>query len=226
MPWLFTAIQGITLLWLWVRRYPRPWFMLALAAWTLQSANVSLPHGPGWIDAGWKWPEIALLLATTAAVIETKACGTAYVVSPFQRLQIRTAAVAIPAFTVGCGIAIMQPATFQEWRMWVWWGLALALVVGELLMWLEDVGRPAEVGWHSELLLTVALVHALLSPFMAASPVVWWSLHAISRLVIGFCCVGWAILPIFPVTWSGAQGPDIRGSQRRAGSHAGVTGDA
>ena len=82
--------------------------------------------------------------------------------------------------------------------MWIWWGLALALIVGELLMWLEGVERPRAVAWHSGLLLTVLLSHAVLSPFLHVGVAAWWSLHAISRLVIGCCCVGWAILPVLP----------------------------
>ena len=202
MTWLFTAIQGITLIWLWVRRYPRPWFMAALALWTVQSVNVSLPHGPAWIDTWWKWPEIALLLATVASVVETKACGTRYVARPFQRLQIRIAAASLPACTVGIGVFLIPPASFQECRMWVWWGLALALIVGELLMWLEGVERPRAIVAHSMLLLTVMLAHAVLSSFLQVSfpnisATVWWSMHAIFRLV-GCCCVGWAILPLIP----------------------------
>ena len=203
MSWMFTAIQGITLIWLWVRRYPRPWFMAALALWTVQSVNVSLPHGPAWIDTWWKWPEIALLLATVASVVETKACGTRYVARPFQRLQIRIAAAALPTCAVGIGVFLIPPASFQECRMWVWWGLALALIVGELLMWLEGVERPRAIVAHSMLLLTVMLAHAVLSSFLQVSfpnisATVWWSMHAIFRLVIGCCCVGWAILPLIP----------------------------
>ena len=204
MSWMFTAIQGITLIWLWVRRYPRPWFMAALALWTVQSVNVSLPHGPAWIDTWWKWPEIALLLATVASVVETKACGTRYVARPFQRLQIRIAAAALPTCAVGIGVFLIPPASFQECRMWVWWGLALALIVGELLMWLESVKRPRMVAAHSLLLLTVMFAHAIICPrpfpekYSHFILIQWWSLQAISRTLIGCCCVGWAILPLIP----------------------------
>jgi hypothetical protein len=185
---------------LWVR-YPYPWFVAALAMWLAQAVNVSLFPGTTreWTSTWWMYPEIALVIATAGALVESVARGTSYVRSPFRRAQAGFAAWLLAVFAAGVGIVEVKPpigdalAVFLILREWTWIGLALAAIVTELL--LIGVARPARVAWHHRLLLVVLLTHAAAAPLTLAYLGVpsWWKIHGISRAIVAACCVWWIV---------------------------------
>jgi len=197
MIWLFPALHLVALVSLIWKRFPYRWFLIALALWTIQLVNVNLGKTAHWVETGWRYPEMALLLATVACCAETGSSGWLCVTRPFHRLQIAVAAMAIPACIVGTGAYFLsKPQAFVNIRMWIWWYLALFLIVSEMLLKLMNIARPWLLATHSGLLLTVMLCHAVASPFTQVSPIVWFMIHDITRVSIGACCLAWAILPV------------------------------
>ena len=183
---------------LWVR-YPYPWMLTALALWLMQAVNVSLFLGTtrAWTSTGWMYPEIALVIATAGALVESVARGISYVQSPFRRLQAGFASAGLALSVAGSGMVWVKPfagdalSVFLILREWTWIGLALAALVTELL--LIGVARPARIAWHHRLLLVVLLTHAAAAPLTLAYLGVpsWWKIHGISRAIVAACCIGW-----------------------------------
>jgi hypothetical protein len=199
--WSYVAALVLALLAAILRKCPWRWFALALALWLLQAINVNLAQPTTqWTRTWWRYPEALSMLATAAACVEAIERTREFAGEPFRRFQLRVASFAIPASIVGLGIYFVAPfdgdsmRSFNQGRMWLWIGLALALLIVELLVDLQGIARPSGVRWHLRLLLAVMLAHAALSPLWGIEDdATWQLLRRASRLVTMVCCAGWVL---------------------------------
>lgn len=198
LQYIFIGCQVLALARLLYLDSPYRWFLLALALGIGQSVNVALAtESAEWTRTWWRYPEIALVLATSAAVVESIERGKRYVTS-YRGHLLRMASVAIPLCIVLAGAYFVAPLSgdtqdkFNQVRAWVWAYLALSMVVVELLLAMEpNVSREPYVTAHSRLLMAVMLAHAIIAPLVNRLGEDWLTARVGYRVAIIACCMGW-----------------------------------
>lgn len=194
---IFIAAQLLAL-WclIWIK-YPYPYFMLALWLWGIQAINVAFAVPTAhWVTTAWRYPEIAVVLASSFAVVESIERERRYVTS-YRGHLLRMASIAIPLCIVLAGVWFVSPLSgdtqdkFNQVRAWVWAYLALSMAVVQLLLVMEpNATREPYVVAHSLLLLAVMTAHAAVAPLVNASDDVWYDARN-WRWVVVICCAGW-----------------------------------
>jgi len=201
--WLFVAAQVIALVrLLWVR-FPYPCFLAALTLWTAQALNVTLvaplaSNPSEWTRTWWRYPEIALIIATTAAVMEALGRSRKHVEDYLNRLLLLISAGALAFVIVLTGICFVAPFhgddqdRFNQLRAWSWALMALWMVASDLLLTLRGVDRPTDACWHARLLMAVMIGKMLVAPLVAAPDEVWRDARAAYRPLVILACYCWA----------------------------------
>ncbi len=196
LTWVFIGVQALTLTRLVLARYPYKFFLLALALWTMQACNVAtaVPTAE-WTRTWWRYPEIAVVLASCLAVVESIERERQSVAS-YRGHLLRMASIAIPLCVVFSGAWFVSPLSgdsqdkFNQVRAWIWAYLALSMVVTQLLLVMETGRRERSVVAHSLLLMAVMLAHAAVAPLVNAPDSVWYAARNWRWVVIG-CCLIW-----------------------------------
>ena len=191
--WFVFYAQVAALIVLTIRRWPG-WFRLALAMWAVQTLSVNIGRTEHWRDTWWMWGECAALVATGLSVGEAIAALTANS-REYDQFQVKVASLAIPLCVAGTGAYfIAPPINFPALREWVWFFLALRMLVAGLLDVLDGATGPRIVRFHFLVLSTVCATHALIGPFTDIWGGMWFTLRDCYRWTMVICCAAWIVI--------------------------------